>query len=122
MVRSFQSYVIATRRGRAITDSFIIGNNAGWFCPHCPTVVIDKAEIERLLVLGQPQGDAGQEFAVLGLVNLAAIPLDKQHVPMGDDDNPIPLVEFTVGSRPPAPRSQVATPSRQPSRRKKRRR
>ena len=45
--------------------------------------------------------DVGPEFAVLGIVNLDAIPPGKQHLPLGGDDNPIPLVEFTRVTGPP---------------------
>jgi len=35
------------------------------------------------------------EFAVLGIVDMSAIPEDKKGIPIGGNDNPIPLVEFT---------------------------
>jgi hypothetical protein len=31
---------------------------------------------------------------VLGFVNMDAVPEDKRHLPLGEDDNPIPIVEF----------------------------
>jgi hypothetical protein len=34
------------------------------------------------------------QFAVLGIMNMDAIPEDKRHLPVGSDDTPIPLVEF----------------------------
>ena len=36
-----QTYAVATRQGKRVADSFIIGGNFGWFCKACPTVVID---------------------------------------------------------------------------------
>ncbi len=42
-----------------------------------------------------PHWNVGNEFAVLGIVNMDAVPENERDVPLGDDDNPIPLVEFT---------------------------
>ena len=35
------------------------------------------------------------KFTVAGIVDLDSIPEDKRNKPLGDDDNPIPLVSFT---------------------------
>ena len=72
--QSYQSYVIGTRRGSQITDSFLMGSDFGWFCIRCPTVVIDPAQVKRRLEHQLPQWDTGTDFAVLGLANLDAIP------------------------------------------------
>jgi len=102
--QSTQTYMIATRRGQKIADSFIVGgNDMGWFCTHCPTVVINPEELSDMLQHGLPNWDVGNEFTVLGIVDLDAIPEEKQHLPLGDDDNPIPLVQFTTVSRKTAP-------------------
>jgi hypothetical protein len=93
--QSMQTYLVVTRRGEEIADSFFIGNEMGWFCSHCPTVVINPEEVREFLTHGLPKWDTGNEFVVAGIVDLDAIPEDKQHLPLGDDDNPIPLVEFT---------------------------
>jgi hypothetical protein len=95
--QNYQSYLLATRRGKRITDSFITGSDAGWFCTHCPTMVINAEEINAPLQYGLPKWDVGDEFAVLGIVDLNAVPEEKRHLPFGDD-NPIPLVEFTKRS------------------------
>lgn len=93
--------MISTRRGCQLTDSFLMGGDFGWFCPHCPTVVIDPAAVGAQLARSLPRWDVGSEFAVLGLVNLDAVPPSKQHLPLGGDDNPVPLVEFTRVIGPP---------------------
>ncbi len=90
-----QTYLVATRRGKRITDSFITGTDFGWFCTNCPTVVINPEDVDEMLQHPMSDWDVGEEFTVLGLIDLDAIPEDKQHLPLGDDDNPIPLVEFT---------------------------
>jgi hypothetical protein len=97
--QSHQIYMIATRRGRQITDSFIASNDAGWFCTQCPTVVINPEEVSAALQYGLAKWDIGSEFVVLGIVDLDAIPEEKRHLPLGDDENPYPLVEFTNLSR-----------------------
>ena len=48
------------------------------------------------------------EFAVLGVVDLEAMPPGKEDIPLGDDDNPIPLVQFTNIADRVAPPTQTA--------------
>lgn len=101
--QSRQSYLVVTKRGEKITDSFIMDSDFGWFCTHCPTVVINPDKVEEMLQYSLPRWDIGSEFAVAGIIDLDAIPEEKSHLPLGDDDNPIPLVEFTNISRQAAP-------------------
>ncbi len=42
-----------------------------------------------------PHRDTGEEFVVMGIVDLDAVPEEKRDLPLGEEDNPIPLVEFT---------------------------
>ena len=42
-----------------------------------------------------PHWDVGGKFVLAGIVNVDAIPEEKQDLPLGGDDDPIPLVEFT---------------------------
>lgn len=93
------TYLITTRRGKESTDSFLVGGDMGWFCTQCPTVVIDPREVSGMLQHSKPGWDTGAEFAIAGVVDLDAVPEDKTHLPLGDEDNPIPLVEFTKISR-----------------------
>ncbi|MGD8623996.1 MAG: hypothetical protein PVF47_13885 [Anaerolineae bacterium] len=89
-----QVYVVATRRGHKLADPFMLNGDFGWYCGRCPTVVLNTAELVEMLSFAMPDWDIGDEFAVLGLVDLSAVPEEKHHLPLGDDDNPIPLVEF----------------------------
>jgi len=97
--QSLQTYLVVTRRGSKITDSFIVGSDFGWFCTCCPTVVIDPADVSEMLKHSLPHWDVGNEFALAGIIDLNAVPEEKRHLPLGDDDNPLPLVEFTDISR-----------------------
>jgi hypothetical protein len=36
-----------------------------------------------------------------GIVDLEAVPEDKRHLPLGDEDNPMPLIEFKSAVVPP---------------------
>jgi hypothetical protein len=104
------TYLVGTKRGRKSTDSFFVGNDMGWFCARCPTVVINPEEVGEYLGYSLPDWDVGTEFVVLGLVDMDAIPEEKRDLPLGDDDNPIPLVAFTNVAQEKAPRD----PSRSP--------
>jgi hypothetical protein len=57
----------------------------------------------------------GSKFAVLGLVDLEAIPDDKKHLSLGDEGNPIPLVQFlNTGKRTAGPsESEIRPPAMQ---------
>lgn len=101
--QSTQTYLVVTRRGKKITDPFIMGSDFGWFCTRCPTVVINPDQVSEMLQHRLPHWDIGSEFAVAGIVDLDAIPEEKRHLPLDGDDNPIPLVEFTNVSRQAAP-------------------
>ncbi len=71
------------------TDEFIIGDY-GYFCPVCPLVVLNLEKFAESLSLAcDPRA-----FTITGIVDLDAVPEDKEHLIVGDDDNPIPLVEF----------------------------
>ena len=107
-----------------MTDTFLISGDFGWYCEECPTLVINPAGVGEMLSFSKPDWDTGDAFAVLGLVDLSAIPEEKSHLPLGDDDNPIPLVEFTrVSGRPgahPAGRRRSKRPASKRSKSKRR--
>jgi hypothetical protein len=93
----YHTYLMAVR-SKGGQESFMTGNKYGAFCSQCPVVVLDKdgfaktvAETAGMAGLGRSQ--SGQ-FAVLGIVDFDAVPEEKAHLPLGDDDNPIPLVAF----------------------------
>ncbi len=119
--QSHQTYLILTTHGERIMDSFIIGSDFGWFCLHCPTVVIDPADVGEMLQFPLPHWDTGDQFVVAGIVDLDAVPEEKDHLPLGSEDNPIPLVEFTNlsgGAQPRRP-ARASGSRRAPKRQKK---
>jgi len=132
LVNERQTYMVATRRGKKITDSFIMRDDFGWFCKSCPIVVLNEKEIYKMFSVGAKKwGNVGQEYVVLGIVDLDAIPADKRNLPLGGEDNPVPLIEFEdVYETPkilPQPASVVrkkvdGTESQPPTHRSKRRR
>jgi hypothetical protein len=92
---SYQSYMVATRTNGKMADSFMIGGDYGWFCASCPTVVLDKKELGKMLSFSMPGWKVGNEIIVLGLVNLDAVPEKNKHLRLGEPGNPIPLVRFS---------------------------
>ncbi|MFO7917334.1 MAG: DUF1186 domain-containing protein [Anaerolineae bacterium] len=89
------TYLVLTRCGDEETGSFITGDDSGWFCPQCPTLLLDLSGIRESLPIGLPAWNVGDEFAVAGIVDIHAIPDDKEHLPLDHPDNPLPLVRFT---------------------------
>jgi len=93
--QSHQSYMIATQTGGRKADSFIMGGDFGWFCASCPTVVLNKLELDKMLSYSMPGWKIGKEIAVLGILNLDAVPSTKSHLLLGSPGNPVPLVRFS---------------------------
>jgi hypothetical protein len=94
----YHHYIMAIRSGKEIT-TIGSGNEFGAFCPECPVVVLDRKGFERVIkeiVEESPDWEISGpvSFVVVGIVNMDAVPEDKRHLPLGGDDNPIPLVEF----------------------------
>lgn len=87
----YHTYLFLIKEGSDVV-TFMTGNNGGSFCPQCPVVVLDHEVFAETALAGG--SSPNNTFTVVGIVDLNAIPEEKQHIPMGDDDNPIPLVEF----------------------------
>jgi len=92
LINEHHTYLVAIKEKKEI-ESFMVGSTGGHFCPNCPIVVLDKAEFESLMAITVRNYRSAQ-IAVMGLINLDAVPEDKKSVPLGRDDNPIPLVSF----------------------------
>lgn len=69
------------------------------FCPACPVVVLDFEALSET-VSDMVDTDQALEFAVAGVIDTDAIPADKADVPLGEDDNPLPLVQFLGPEEP----------------------
>jgi len=132
LVNEYQTYMLSTRRGKKIVDSFIMRSDFGWFCKSCPIVVLNEKGIYKMFSAGASKwGNIGTEYVVLGIVDLDAIPADKRDLPLGGDDNPVPLIEFKdvyeTAKIPLSPVSAIRqkvdeTESQTPTHRSKRRR
>ncbi|MGO9118724.1 MAG: hypothetical protein ACLQPD_14095 [Desulfomonilaceae bacterium] len=85
-------FVMAVRDPHT-SHALLVGNDAGYFCPRCPTVVLAKESFRDFAVMAFGNKREAQ-FTVLGIVDLAAVPEDMRSTPLGGDGNPIPLVKF----------------------------
>ena len=103
LLQARQTYSVATLRGRNVRGSFRMGSNFGWFCVRCPVVVINSQQVSELLSHAMPHWDVGNEFYVEGIVDLDAISVDKRHLLLSDECNPLPLIEFKGPVAPPRP-------------------
>ena len=104
-----------------MADPFFMANDMGWYCADCPTVVIDPEQVSTMLQHPSANWDAGTAFAVVGLVDLDAIPPEQAHLPL-DEIDPLPLVRFDVKpSRETLSRSARSGRRRKPRRAKARR-
>ena len=92
LVNEQHTYVMVVRQAGKI-EPFMVGAKAGYFCPECPTVVLDREGFEEYARIGMKNAQPAQ-FTILGLIDLAAIPPEKLSQPLGAEENPIPLVAF----------------------------
>lgn len=90
----FHSYLCAVRQGND-TQTFMVGNDAGYFCGRCSVIVLDFDAFAKSADAMAPSRSGSAEFVVMGMVDLDAIPPEKADVPFGEDDNPIPFKAFT---------------------------
>jgi hypothetical protein len=95
---TYQSYMVLTRTGDRMEDSFMIGGDFGWFCQSCPIVVLNKTELDKMMRFSKPGWKVGQEFTVAGILDLEAVPANKRHLPIGAPGNPVPLVKFRASN------------------------
>ena len=102
LVEDYGPYHVATRNEKDEIDEFIIGGDYGYLCVYCATAVFHIPVLMSMLQVGAEEG-VGQSksfmFAVLGLVNLAAIPPDQADIPI-DELDPYPLVPYRAYSEP----------------------
>jgi hypothetical protein len=103
-----------------VYDAYLTGNPAGHFCAHCPVVVLDREEFNRVVTLAVKEAD-GVRYVVIGIVDMDAVPPEKAHLPFDDDTNPVPLVEFTnFGEKKTPPSSNRRKRNRAKRRNRKR--
>jgi len=96
------TFYIAVRH--AGTEEFaMVGTDGGWFCQNCPVVVLDTRTFNRYALMGVPSKVKQVPYLELGIVDHAAQPEEKRHLPFGKD-HPVPLVPFLnhkrVGDQP----------------------
>ena len=91
--QEMHSYVLGVQQDGKTSVS-VVGNDGGHFCRNCPVVVLDQHEFSEFSRLAVRNVNGGQ-FAVLGLVDLDAVPEEKRNRRFAEPDNPIPLVKFT---------------------------
>ena len=101
----YHSYLVAVRDAQDI-QTFSVGSDAGYFCPQCPAVVLDREAMGELASLGLRQSEP-TEFTALGIMDLDAVPESKRSMPFDDEDNPLPLVPFTNVSAHPGNRRRT---------------
>ncbi len=63
------------------------------FCANCPVVVFDKAKVKKAAKLGI-KGDKNLQYHIAGIIDFNSIPLNKRHLEIGTDGNPVPLIDF----------------------------
>jgi len=115
------SYLMLTREGKD-NQQFIVGNEHGYFCDQCPVVVLDYEAFAEKAMACNPSSSSF-EFMVPGIIDFDAIPEDKADIPLGDDDNPIPLMRFTnYEDTKPYQRNRRRNRFRKAQRKRKRRR
>ncbi len=74
-------------------DSFHVGGGGGYFCAHCPVVVLARPTFDLFAEVAM-RSSKRFKYDVLGIVDLDAVPEEKRHLPFDEENNPLPLVPF----------------------------
>jgi len=93
--KEYHAYAVAAGGGDDDDTLLLTGNDLGSFCPKCDVVVLDVRGFASHVSLGISPESRASKFVVLGIVDVDAIPEEKQNLPLGAKDNPVPLVKFT---------------------------
>ncbi len=86
------AYLLMLKNDEEISP-FIVGNEGGHFCPNCPVVVLEKEIFTKFAGIADSSNDS-EAYTITGIIDFDKIPKEKREIPLGEDDNPIPLVEF----------------------------
>jgi len=72
---------------------FMTNLTGSQFCEKCPVVVFDKEKVGQAAMAGSRE-NKNLQYVIAGIVDLDAIPEEKQRLEIGTDENPIPLIRF----------------------------
>lgn len=121
LVQNYGPYLVATRSERELGDEFMMSGTFGYLCANCATAVFHIPDLVEMLYVGtegKPDWEVGPMFAVLGLVNLDAIPPEQADVPIDELDD-YPLVPYRAYTGPAQKRPPRRKRPRKPKRRRK---
>ena len=123
LIQDMGPYQVATFDGQRPTDEFAMNGDFGYLCAACATAVIHLPALAEMLsvVYQKPGWNVGKGCAVIGLINLDAIPPDQKHIPL-DDLDPYPLVRFYPDSSEGTTLTRKSRPRKRRPRKPKRRR
>lgn len=72
---------------------FLTNHSGSHFCRNCPVVVFDVDQLEQAAKYAIRENH-NIRYIIEGIVNLDAIPEEKNRLEIGGVDNPLPLVRF----------------------------
>jgi hypothetical protein len=87
------------------TDRLMVGGNFGHYCPNCPTVVVNPADLTPYLEAAGHEIGSSSGTAVLGRVALEGFTEEENNTPVGELKS-IPLVPFYSSQSRKKPRNK----------------
>ena len=123
LIKDMGPYQVATFDGLRPADEFAINGDFGYLCAGCETAVIHFPTLAEMLLAAyqRPGWDVGKGCAVIGLINIDAIPPDQRHLSFEDMD-PYPLVPFYADEAEEKRLMRESKPRKRRPRKPKRRR
>lgn len=85
--------IIIVTKSNTEEIQFATNLNGSKFCNRCPVVVFNKDLIEQG-ARNSMKGEKNIKHSIIGIIDIQAIPKENQHLELGSDENPIPLVRF----------------------------
>ena len=72
---------------------FLTNLTGSHFCERCPVVVFDSSKVVQA-AMRAIRDDTIHAYAIVGIVDLDAVPEEKKYLELGTDENPLPLIHF----------------------------
>ncbi|MCB0596555.1 MAG: SEC-C domain-containing protein [Phaeodactylibacter sp.] len=85
--------ILLAARSEKDEAEFLTNLNGSHFCEQCPVVVFDSSKVEQAVISGL-KDDSIFQYAIVGIVDLEAVPKEKRSLQLGTDENPLPLIRF----------------------------
>ncbi len=100
-------------------EVILMGHDLGWFCHHCPTIVMNPDKLNGMLLSQIADQAVLHGFIPVGLLDIEALPEAPEEDSLDSDENSLPLFPFTDHRTFGRGSKRIQTPGSKGKRKKK---